>query len=184
MAEFANRVYPYPASNIMIQIIMPATPQDLDDVRVLMRAFHSWQRARHPQDLDLIDDHFDPIAFEHELASLPGQYSLPDGQLLLALVDKRPAGCVGLRKIDASSCEMKRMFVYPQYHGRGVGRALAEAVIEAARHANYRVMRLDHSVRQTEAQNLYTRLGFRMTGPYYELSDELRSRLVFMELEL
>lgn len=168
----------------MIQIIEPTTPEALDHVRALMRAFNSWHRARHPQDLELIDSYFDAAAFEHELAALPGKYRPPEGALLLALVDAAPAGCVALRKISTDACEMKRMFVYPEYHGRGVGKALGEAIIQVARNGNYSVMKLDTSIRQTEAQNLYTRLGFRPTTPYYGLSDELRNWLVFMELEL
>jgi putative acetyltransferase len=167
-----------------LRVIVPATSEELDQVRELIRAFNAWHRARHPQDLNLIDSYFDAAAFEHELASLPGKYGPPGGRLLLALVDERPAGCVALRKIDAESCEMKRMFVYPEHHGQGVGRALGAAIIEAARNANYRLMRLDTSIRQTEAQSLYTRLGFRFTAPYYDLTDELRNWLVFMELDL
>ncbi len=165
-------------------LIEPSTTEELDQVRTLMRAFNAWHRERHPQDLDLIDSYFDPVAFEQELASLPGKYRPPSGHLLLALVDGAPAGCVALRKIDVAACEMKRMFVYPAYHGRGVGKALGEAVIDAARRARYRSMRLDTSIRQTEAQGLYRRLGFRTIPPYYELPDELRAWLVFMELEL
>jgi GNAT superfamily N-acetyltransferase len=168
----------------MIRIKVPATSEELDHVRQLMRAFNSWHRQRHPQDLDLIDSYFDASAFEEELASLPGKYRPPDGQLLLALLEDKPAGCVALRKIDSEACEMKRMFVYPQYHGRGVGKALGEAVIEAARKANYRLMRLDTSIRQIEAQQLYSRLGFRIIAPYYKLTDEMRKWLVFMELQL
>ncbi len=76
------------------------------------------------------------------------------------------------------------MYVYPEYHGRGIGRALGEAVVAAARTAGYRVMRLDTSVRQAEAQALYRRMGFREIAPYYDLPEELRNWLVFMELPL
>ena len=168
----------------MIEVTTPSSNDELDQVRALMRAFNSWHRERHPQDLDLIDSYFDAAAFEAELASLPGKYSPPDGQLLLARIGGAAAGCVALRKIDSEACEMKRMFVYPEHHGRGVGKALGTAVIDAARRTNYRVMRLDTSVRQTEAQALYTRLGFRPIEPYYELPADLRAWLVFMELEL
>jgi len=70
---------------------------------------------------------------------------------------------------------MKRMFVYTQFHGKGVGRALAEALINEARALGYRTMRLDTSVRQSEAKSLYHRLGFQRIEPYYELSEEMRS---------
>jgi GNAT superfamily N-acetyltransferase len=168
----------------MLELHVPTSAADLDHVRDLMRAFIAWHRGRHQQDLDLIDSYFDDAAFEEELATLPGKYAPPGGQLFLATVDGAPAGCVALREIDAARCEMKRMFVYPEYHGRGVGRALAEAVLDAGRAAGYRTMLLDTSVRQKEAQALYQRVGFREVAPYYELSDDLRNWLVFMERSL
>jgi ribosomal protein S18 acetylase RimI-like enzyme len=149
-----------------------------------MRAFIGWHRERHQQDLALIDAYFDAAAFEAELAGLPGKYAPPRGSLLLAVVGGRPAGCVALREIDTARCEMKRMFVYPAFHGQGIGRALAEAVIRDARAAGYRTMLLDTSVRQAEAQGLYRRMGFRDIAPYYDLPEDLRNWLVFMELPL
>jgi len=163
---------------------VPTTPEQLDQVRSLMRSFIAWHRERHREDTHLIDAYFDAGAFEQELASLPGKYAPPDGQLLLATLDGAPAGCVALRKIDSSSCEMKRMFVYTPFHGHGIGNALAEAVIEEARALGYRAMRLDTSIRQEEAMRLYHRMGFKTIEPYYELSAELENWLVFMELAL
>ena len=60
---------------------------------------------------------------------------------------------------------MKRMFVYPHFHGQGVGRALGEAIIKEATALGYRTMRLDTSVRQDEARGLYHRLGFTPIAP-------------------
>lgn len=168
----------------MITVRRPDTATELDEVRALMRAFVAWHRQRHLEDLNLIDEYFDPAEFEEELASLPGEYSPPGGQLLLAHLGDKPAGCVALRRIDAQACEMKRMFLYPQYHGKGIGRALGEAIIRDARAAGYAVMRLDTSVRQSEAQALYAKLGFRRIDPYYELPAALRDWLVFFELRL
>lgn len=167
-----------------IQVHVPASAEEVEQVRALIRAFVAWHRERHQMDLSLIDSYFDAAAFEDELASLPGEYSPPTGLLLLATFDGAPAGCVALRAIDAEACEMKRMYVYPEYHGRGIGRALGEAVVDAGRAAGYRVMRLDTSFRQAEALALYRRLGFRDIEPYYELPEELRNWLVFMELPL
>ena len=168
----------------MVQVLVPATVAQLDDVRDLMRAFIAWHRQRHQQDLALIDSYFDAAAFEAELARLPGTYAPPRGQLLLATVADQPAGCVALREIDGTSCEMKRMFVYPDRQGQGVGRALAEAVIRDARALGYQRMLLDTSIRQAEAQALYRRLGFRDIAPYYDLPEALQKWLVFMELPL
>lgn len=145
----------------MIQIAIPTDRAEVDEVRDLMRAFVAWHRERHLDDLDLIDRYFDSGAFDAELASLPGEYSPPDGVLLLATYDHRPAGCAALRRIDNDSCEMKRMFVHPAFQGKGIGRALAEAIIAHGRALGYRSMMLDTSIRQPEAQSLYRRFGFR-----------------------
>ena len=79
---------------------------------------------------------------------------------------------------------MKRMFVHPDQQGQGVGRAPAEAVIREARAIGYGRMLLDTSIRQAEAQSLYRGMGFRDIPPYYNLPDDLRAWLVFMELPL
>jgi GNAT superfamily N-acetyltransferase len=168
----------------MIEVSNSLSNSQLDAVRNLMRAFISWHRQRHVQDLALIDAYFDVDAFEEELAHLPGSYSPPSGQLLLASVQDEAAGCVALRPIDKEYCEMKRMFVYPQFHGKGVGLALGRQLIEHARRSGYRAMRLDTSIRQAEATGLYQRLGFKFIEPYYELPQNLRDWLVFMELRL
>ena len=168
----------------MIAVTDATAPPQLDAVRELMRAFMAWHRERHTEDLHLIDAYFDAAALEEELATLPGPYAPPSGRLLLATFDGESAGCVALRPIDAQRCEMKRMFVYPRFQGKGIGLALAQSVIEQARSSGYRAMLLDTSIRQAEAQALYSRLGFEVIPPYYELPAELRDWLVFMELAL
>jgi GNAT superfamily N-acetyltransferase len=167
-----------------ITVIEARAPQELADVRALMRAFVAWHRERHVDDVRLIDEYFDAVAFDSELAGLPGAYARPGGRLLLAAYDGVPAGCVALRALDATSCEMKRMFVSPSLQGRGVGRALAAAVVDGARDAGYATMWLDTSVRQDEAQRLYRSLGFEVVDPYYELPPDLADWLVFMRLQL
>ena len=71
-------------------------------------------------------------SFDKELAGLPGGYAAPDGRLLLAMFDGQPAGCVALHKIDDHVCEMKRLYVRPQFRGKGLGKALAERIINLA----------------------------------------------------
>jgi GNAT superfamily N-acetyltransferase len=169
---------------MMIHVADASTPKQMEAVREIMRSFVAWHRERHVQDRKLIDEYFDAAAFDDELRSLPGEYSPSRGRLLLATVQQQPVGCVALRRIDDEYCEMKRMFVYPRYHGHGAGLALGTRLIENARAAGYRAIRLDTSIRQTEAKGLYARLGFRIVEPYYELPQEMRDWLVFMELEL
>lgn len=86
-----------------------------------MRAFIEWHRQRHRAESALIDQYFDPVAFDAELNGLPAEFAPPEGRLLLACHDDRPAGCVAVRDLGAGACEMKRMFVYSEFHGKGIG---------------------------------------------------------------
>jgi GNAT superfamily N-acetyltransferase len=94
--------------------------------------------------------------------SLPDNYAHPSGQLFLATLDGRPAGCVALREIDATYCEMKCMFIYSELHGKGVGRALAGAIVKEARAVGHAFMRLDTSIHQGEAQGFIKALASRL----------------------
>ena len=109
--------------------------------------------------------------FEAELASLPGEYAPPSGQLLLAFVDSGLAGCGGLRALNdadyANACEMKRLYVRPAFRRFGLGRVLAEALLDEARRAGYSVMLLDTLDEMESARELYARLGFEEIAPYY-----------------
>jgi len=105
--------------------------------------------------------------FEEELAGLPGKYAPPGGALLLARVGGAVAGVVGLRPIGEGVCEMKRMYVRPEFRGTGAGRGLAERIVAIGRDAGYRAMRLDTLAHLTAARALYERLGFREIPAYY-----------------
>ena len=98
--------------------------------------------------------------FERELAELPGAYAPPSGALLLS------RGCVALRPLDDTTCELKRLYVRPQARGGGLGRRLAEAAVAEARRLGYTRMRLDTVPGMETAQALYEQLGFRETAPY------------------
>jgi ribosomal protein S18 acetylase RimI-like enzyme len=104
--------------------------------------------------------------FEQELSNLPGNYRPPDGRLLIALIDGSTAGCIALRKLESGVCEMKRLYVRPQFRGLQAGRALAEAVVAEAREIGYLRMRLDTLPSMKSAQALYQSMGFKEISPY------------------
>jgi ribosomal protein S18 acetylase RimI-like enzyme len=112
-------------------------------------------------------------SFDREVAGLPGDYAPPRGRLLLATVHDTPAGCVALHPLEVGiaiigrHCEMKRLYVRPEFRGVGAGRKLAEAVIAEARLIGYSYMRLDTiEPMMQRAVILYRALGFREIPPY------------------
>ena len=104
--------------------------------------------------------------FDRELEALPGEYAPPGGVLLIARDEGKAAGCVALRRLDAGTGEMKRMYVREAYRGSGLGRRLAVAVIDEARKRKCERMVLDTLPKLASAIALYRDLGFREIGPY------------------
>ncbi|MFB6247788.1 MAG: GNAT family N-acetyltransferase [Salinibacter sp.] len=130
---------------------------DLEAARQLFRAYVS--------SLDFALDFQD---VEAELQALPGPYAPPEGTILLAEVDGAAVGVVALKPLDETGvCEMKRLYVHPDHRGRGLGRALGEAILDAARRLDYDVMRLDTVASMQAARSLYRSLGFEERPPYY-----------------
>jgi putative acetyltransferase len=125
--------------------------------------------------------------FDQELAGLPGDYAPPDGRLLLAYHENRLAGCVALHKFEGEIggvkiCEMKRLYLRPQFRGKGVGMALVVSVIDEARKVGYARMRLDTvEPIMKNAVAIYRRFGFREIAPYRPNPIE---GALYMELEL
>jgi carbonic anhydrase len=140
-----------------VTITLVTTPADLADVRHLFEEYAA-----------SIDFSLCFQGFDRELAELPGAYAPPEGRLLLAKVDGAPAGCIALRSLGAGICEMKRLYVRPHFHGRGIGRQLVETLIEEGRAAGYAAMRLDTVPSMKVAIALYESLGFVDIEPYRE----------------
>jgi len=121
-------------------------------------------------------------SFEKELAELPGEYAPPEGRLLLAAHGLEHAGCVALHKLEKEICEMKRLYVRPQFRGKGLGRVLAERVVADAREIGYKRLRLDTvEPVMRGAVALYRKLAFREIAPY---RDNPIAGALYMELEL
>jgi len=120
--------------------------------------------------------------FDQELANLPGDYAPPQGRLLLAREFDQLMGCIALRPVGPTTCEMKRLFVRPEYRDRKLGRLLVEAIIEEARKIGYTHMRLDTLPgRMDRAIQLYRSIGFVEIKPYYDTPVDSTK---FMELDL
>jgi len=157
--------------NPVKHIFQANTPDEIDRVRTLFEEYASGVG------ISLCFQNFD-----RELKNLPGDYAPPDGRLLLATQDNQLAGCIALRKLAPGVCEMKRLFVRPAYRGTGLGRVLAETIIDEARKLGYTHMRLDTLPgRMDKAISMYHSIGFTEIAPYYENPVEDAK---FMELKL
>ncbi|MEN9436873.1 MAG: hypothetical protein RIR09_1528 [Pseudomonadota bacterium] len=109
--------------------------------------------------------------FADELRTLPGEYSEPRGTLLIVMVGDETAGCCAMRPLDtvdyANACELKRLYVRPAFRGLGLGRLLAEGILDAARLADYDCVLLDTLDDMEAARALYEDLGFKEIPPFY-----------------
>jgi ribosomal protein S18 acetylase RimI-like enzyme len=150
-------------------VVAPA----VDEAKTLRELFREYQRWLN---VDLCFQNF-----EAELAGLPGAYTPPRGGAWIARVDGKVAGCIALRPLDEGQCEMKRLWVRPDYRGLGLGRRLAEVAIRAACEAHYQAMCLDTLGQMSEAHALYDSLGFVEIPAYYDNPlDDVR----YLRLEL
>jgi GNAT superfamily N-acetyltransferase len=132
--------------------------------------------AAFPADLDLVRSLFEEYAsslgldlrfqnFDQELADLPGRYAPPRGGIWLAVADQ-VAGCVALRPLFTSTCELKRLYVRPAYRGQGIGRLLVQRALDAATDAGYKRICLDTLPQMKQAIELYESLGFEDVQAY------------------
>ena len=152
-----------------VEISAPRTPTDHEAIKALMREYAgSLGFSLAYQD------------FETELADFPGKYAPPEGALLLATVSGEAAGTVALRKLDAITCEMKRLYVKPAFRGHGVGRALVEGIIQKACARGCKEVKLDMLPKSTVARGIYERMGFKPIAPY----DADPHHAIFLGLDL
>jgi GNAT superfamily N-acetyltransferase len=155
----------------VLRLTQATTRNDLDQARVLFNEYEA------SLGISLCFQNFG-----EELANLPGDYAPPRGRLLVAREFDHLAGCVAMRPVDQTTCEMKRLFLRPAYRSRGLGRVLVEAIIEEARKIGYTHMRLDTITdRMGRAVELYKSMGFVEIEPYYHSPVDTTK---FMELDL
>jgi putative acetyltransferase len=157
-----------------IRVVDAVGADGLDHARCLFRSY--------------ADEFADSIAetlcfqgFEAEVTGLPGRSAPPSGCLILAMEGEAPAGCVALRDLGDGTCEMKRLYVTPEYRGRGVGRLLVEDAVRRGERMGYRRMVLDTMPEMAGALALSREQGFVETTPYW---DHPADRAVFLERPL
>jgi putative acetyltransferase len=156
----------------MLTIVKAETPAQVVTAREMIEEYAAWLEFK-----------LCFQGYEEEIQSLPGKYAPPSGRLLLALWDGRPAGVIALRPLEEPGvCEMKRLYVRPEFRGHQIGRILAEKVIAEAAEIGYSRIRLDTILgKMDSAIAMYRTLGFAEISPYYKTPV---GPTLFMELAL
>lgn len=147
-----------------------ASSQEIGTIQILWREY--WDALQLPPDFQ---------NFDEELRTLPGVYAPPDGRLLIASIQGNPAGTAALRPLNTYACEAKRLYVCPQFRGKGVGRALLNRLLAEAREAGYQDMYADTLESMLPALQMYRQFGFSEVPPY---SSNATPHAIFLRLSL
>ena len=167
----------------MLEIRVAAGQDDLNAAEQLLREYLQWATARANTEFGI---EFDVDAMLEDDLSNPHKFFPPAGRILVAVQDREPAGVACLKAIDEQTGEIKRMFVRPEHRNKGIGRALVEESVGAARAIGYERVRLDSAGFMANAHRLYRSAGFRDIAPYAEseIPPEFQPNWIFMELKL
>lgn len=142
------------------------SPSEVADAAKLMRGLVEANKALYSDDLATIEEYYRGSWFFDEQPAVPLEYRPPQGDVLVGYLGGEAAGTVAIYRMEAEHCELKSMFVPPEYRKNGVAAALCDAVIALAKTQEYQFVRLTTGVRQLAAQRLYQRLGFEMVPPW------------------
>jgi len=165
--------------------IRPAgTADDYGAFGELCRAYVDWCRERYAAVPWFVEAVFGHQSFDDEQRELPIKYGPPKGRVLLAELDGAVVACGAYHRLEAGVCEIKRLFVSEAARGHGLGRKLAEALMDAARAEGYTIARLDTAALLHEAIALYHGLGFKDRSPYLDYPERFAPHIIFMEREL
>jgi GNAT superfamily N-acetyltransferase len=167
----------------MLKIVPAETETQYQQIRKLLAEFIAMDTAQ-MNELGFDANASLEFYFASGAEELPGIYAPPNGRIFLASYSEKTAGCGAFRRITANACEMKRMYVRPEFRGKHVGSRLAKTLISTAREVGYNVMRLETTTYSDKAIALYTAVGFRTCEPYYSIPEGFRKIIVCMELDL
>ena len=164
----------------MVSISQVSAPKEIRDVQDLLREYTTWV-------FTLTAESNQAPTFQglkEELATLPGIYAPPTGSLLLATLNSQSAGCIALKRHDATTGELKRLYIRHTFRGRKIGRQLVNAVIETAREMGYQRLILDSHISMKSAHAIYEAAGFRKVETPIDFPEDLKPIVVFMEMNL
>ena len=167
----------------MSRIYQAQTDEDRSWVRELFSEYLQWANGRINEEFGV--DFDVKTILEHDMAELE-IFSPPDGRVLLVIEETHAAGIGCLRRIREDMGEIKRMYVRSPFRGKGIGRALLDALLNEAREAGYPKVRLDSARFMKAAHSLYRSAGFREIEPYpeSEIPPEFQENWIFMERKL
>ena len=162
------------------------TDKQKKHVQELFLEYYTWAFARNKEEYGLVFDAGGPQAMVKRYMASLDEFLPPSGILLLADIDEQPAGVACMRTLDNSFSEIKRMYVRPEFRGKGIARALIQEQINRAKQQNISIIRLDSSRFMTAAHSMYRSVGFKDIEPYKgsEIPAEIQKYWVFMELKL
>ncbi|MGB3246390.1 MAG: GNAT family N-acetyltransferase [Sulfitobacter sp.] len=165
--------------------IAPATSDvDLAEVRRLCWDYHSFLLNLSGTDRNITETFYPVAKYAALMDGLAQEHARPGGIILLARIDGKPVGCGMTHAIGDHTCEVKRVFVSDAARGQGVAARLCTALMDQARTDGFKTMVLDTSKSLTGAQNLYSKLGFKLRGPYQPIPERVLPHLLFYEIAL
>ena len=170
----------------MIQIVPADTEARLQSAITLSQEYVTWMVAaigEHYPQLNLAE-----FTSAHEYDDLrqkfPGDHVPPHGRLYIALGDNQAGGMIALGRLSDQVCEMRTLYVRPEFRSAGMGKRLVDTVLDDARQIGYTHMRLDTLGFMDSALRMYRSIGFQDIAPYRDVSDSLRQYIRFLELDL
>ena len=160
MLPYGNEIYPERSDHMNFQII--SAYDHTEDIKNLFKEYTDMLIEGDP----VFARYLDMQNYDDELKDLSAKYGEPHGRLYLALCDGKAAGCIALKRNDDKSCELKRLYVRPEFRGKKLGKILAQRIIKEAKKAGYQSIYLDTLPFLTSAIKLYKELGFIETKKY------------------
>lgn len=167
-----------------VEIATAVMPRDLAAVQRLCWEYRDYLYAFNADMRRIVDHFYAESSYAKLMADLPTKHARPRGIICLATVQGKPEGCGMYHPLSTEDCEIKRVFVRAQHRGTGAGEKLSRALVAQARCDGYRRVLLDTNAKFHGARRLYEKLGFRERGPYSSIPDDVRSAMVFYELDV